>query len=392
MLRPLWGCMDNPHRPLRACLVTETFPPEINGVAMTLGRLTAGWVASAVATEVVAPYRADRQPAGLGGVTLFEVRGLPIPRYPGLRFGLPCRCQLQRRWQLQRPDWVHVATEGPLGWSAVRAARRLGIPVVSSYHTHFASYSGHYGVGIFQRAVGGWLRYLHNQTSATFVPTAPLAADLTAGGYHGVEVMGRGVDCTLFSPRRRDAVLRSRWGAGPVTPVAIHVGRLAAEKNLDATFGLWCRMRQTLPDLRFVVVGDGPERARLERTWPEVHFAGMQRGEQLARHYASADCFLFASTTETYGNVVPEALASGLVVVGYDYAAAAAHVRDGISGFTAPLDDSAALLKAASRAAAAYRSGDWPTIGAAARTAVEPHSWTRIVDDYLAIVRTLISR
>jgi hypothetical protein len=138
--------------------------------------------------------------------------GLPLPGYAGLRFGLPAGRRLHREWRHSKPDLVHVVTEGPLGWSAVSAARRLGIPVTSGFHTNFDRYSLHYGLGWMRPAVAAYLRSLHRRTRATMVPTAALAADLAGEGLSGVRVVGRGVDAELFDPERRDPALRKRWG------------------------------------------------------------------------------------------------------------------------------------------------------------------------------------
>jgi glycosyltransferase involved in cell wall biosynthesis len=158
--------------------------------------------------------------------------GLPLPGYAGLRFGLPAGRRLHREWRHSKPDLVHVVTEGPLGWSAVSAARRLGIPVTSGFHTNFDRYSLHYGLGWMRPAVAAYLRSLHRRTRATMVPTAALAADLAGEGLSGVRVVGRGVDAELFDPERRDPALRKRWGVADEGPVCLYVGRLAPEKNL----------------------------------------------------------------------------------------------------------------------------------------------------------------
>jgi glycosyltransferase involved in cell wall biosynthesis len=348
---------------------------------MTLHRLAAGLAARGHAIEVVRPRQSPDDVSTPGaGFTEWLVPGLPLPGYPGLHFGLPAAARLRRRWRAARPDFVHIATEGPLGWSALNAARGLGLTAVSSFHTNFHTYGRHYGVGFARRVGLAYLRRLHNRTACTFAPAADLIATLGAAGFRNLHLLGRGVDTTLFTPARRDDALRASWGAGPETPVAMCVGRLAAEKNLALVAAAWESLRLSLPGVRLVLVGDGPLRRELMRRNPEIHFAGLRRGEDLARHYASGDLFLFASVTETFGNVVTEALASGLVVVAYDYAAARAHVRDGVSGYLSTFDDPAAFQAAAARAASARAT--WPAIRAAARAAARELSWERIVAGY----------
>src|SRR5574341_2413708 len=140
-------------------------------------------------------------------------RGLAIPRYPQLKMGLPAGPALSRAWSRQRPDVIHVATEGPLGWSARAAARKLQIPVATDFHTNFQTYSRHYGVAWLERPVMAYLRRFHNRARCTLVPTQEMAEQLAAAGFRGLRVVGRGVNPAVFSPQRRSVELRARWGA-----------------------------------------------------------------------------------------------------------------------------------------------------------------------------------
>ena len=315
--------------------MTETYPPEINGVALTLARLAGGLRARGHAVSVVRP----RQPSDgrVGGERgrdpeLTLVRGFGLPAYKEVRVGLPAAGTLRDCWNERRPDAVYVATEGPLGWSAVRTANRLGVPVFSGFHTNFADYAGHYGLGWLAPVVQGYLRRLHNRTRGTLVASAELRRRLLGIGFNGVHVLGRGVDGELFDPARRSAGLRATWGAGSKDLVALYVGRLAPEKNVPLAVEAYRAMQRVQSAARCVIVGDGPLRGELEKAHPDLVFCGMRTGADLAAHYASADVFLFPSETETFGNVTLEAMASGLVVVAYDYAAARIHVAHGESG------------------------------------------------------------
>lgn len=329
---------------LDIAFVTETYPPEVNGVAMTVGRLVGGLRDLGHRVEVLRP----RQGAEDAGSELdVPLPGVPLPGYPGLRFGLPAGRMLAQRWRGRRPDLVHVVTEGPLGWSAVAVARRLGIPVTSGFHTNFDRYSVHYGMGWLRPAVAAYLRILHRRTLATMVPTAALAADLAGAGVPGVRVVGRGVDTVLFDPQRRDPLLRAGWGAVGEGPVCLYVGRLAPEKNLALIEKCFAAIQVWHPDARMVWVGDGPSARRLRQEHPDHHFAGMRHGEDLARHYASADIFLFPSLSETYGNVVAEAMASGVPVVAYRSAAAAELVADRVNSVAVAPGDEKAYVEAA---------------------------------------------
>jgi glycosyltransferase involved in cell wall biosynthesis len=322
-------------RPLDIAVVTETFPPEVNGVAMTIGRMVEGMRKRGHAVHMVRPRQPGdpRRDEGLASTTL--VPGLPIPGYPALRFGFPAGRLLRRQWRARRPDVVQVVTEGPLGASAVGAARALGIPVVTEFHTNFHAYSRHYGLGWLERLVALHLRRHHNRGDVTLVPSHQLGIDLMRHGYCNVRVVARGVDTRLFHPSRRSAALRASWGVGADDLVVAHVGRLAPEKNLNLAFATFRSLAAHAARARLVLVGDGPSRARFEREHPDHVYAGMRHGEDLAAHYASADLFLFPSLTETYGNVVLEAMASGLPVVAYRMAAAAELIRHGHNGMLA---------------------------------------------------------
>ncbi|MBI1337400.1 MAG: glycosyltransferase [Phycisphaera sp.] len=320
---------------------------------MTLGRLVGGLVGMGHDLEVVRPRQRKGDACVTdGNPTHLTVAGLPIPRYEGLHFGLPCGGTLRRRWREWKPDVVHVATEGPLGLSAVRVAKSLGIAVTSSFHTNFHSYGKHYGYGFLQNGVMKYMRYVHNKARCTIVPSLDVKEMLEKEGFHGVLIIGRGVDTELFGPHRRSTELRKQWGATGDTLVVAYVGRIAQEKNIPVAVRAYEAMKEHCPDSRFVLVGDGPYKAELEKRHPEYVFAGMQRGEALATHYASADVFVFASVTETFGNVVTEALASGLAVVAYDYAAPRQYIQTGVEGVTVEFDNSEAFVSAAKELAA----------------------------------------
>jgi len=357
---------------------------------MTLQRLVNALALRGHRVQVVRPrqFKHDGEEADLYSELL--VPGLPCPGYPELKIGLPVNLRLKKHWHANPPDVVHVATEGPLGLAALQAARSLEIPVSSSFHTNFHAYSKHYHVGFLRNAGLAYFRWFHNRAACTFAPSADVIADLEGAGFKNMHLMGRGVDNGLFNPERRDEALRASWGAGPDTPVAICVGRLAAEKNLHLVAETWNKLRMAHPDLRLVLVGDGPLGHSLKSKFPEVRFSGVHRGTELARHYASADLFLFASVTETFGNVVTEAMASGLAVVAYNYAAARTHVRDGSNGFLANFDDARDFQAAAARAM--EQRHKWPEVRQAARVTALGLSWENVVDGFEKVVGGLVKQ
>lgn len=367
---------------MKLCIVTETYPPEVNGVAMTLSRISAGLREQGHTVTIVRPRQSsEAQNAQYEFETI--VPGLPLPGYDGLRFGLPCRRTLRKLWKKSPPDIIYAATEGPLGQSAISAAEDLGIPVTSGFHTNFHEYMKHYKLPILAKIVGGFLTKTHNKTLRTFAPSQDVIDRLNAMGIKGTRLLGRGVDTQLFSPEKRDPKLRQRWGVDPETGiVAIFVSRLAAEKNIPLAAEAFARIRERHPNVACVFVGDGPERQKLEKKYPDFIFAGMQKGDDLARHYASGDLFVFPSVTETFGNVVTEAMASGLVTLAYDYAAPGKYIRTGENGYLAPFDDSAAYLKQLDHAL--NQPEQWAGIRKQARQTAEGLGWAKIIEGFVS--------
>lgn len=329
-------------------IVTETYLPDVNGVAMTLGRLVEGLTERGHRVQLVRPAQGPEDRPTCNEVLREHLTpGFSIPFYPQLRAGFVTRHSLRRLWRENRPEVLYIATEGPLGWVAARQAAAWNIPVLSGFHTRFAHYSRHYHLGWLEPAVERYLRAFHRGTACTLVPTHELQQQLEAMDYGQSEVLSRGVDCQALGPDRRSMDLRATWGVGENELVVLYVGRLAAEKNLEDAIAAFEAIQWEQPAARFVLVGDGPMRRQLAIEHPDFIFCGTQTGMELAQHYASADLFLFPSRTETFGNVVLEAMASGLPVVAYDYAAAAMHMADGKAGLAVPFDDPAAFVRTA---------------------------------------------
>lgn len=375
---------------LRIAVVTETYPPEINGVAMTISRMVAGLQQRQHQIQLIRPrqHRLDHAANSPGFEEVLQ-HGVAIPRYDSLKMGLPAKQALLRLWALQRPDLVHIVTEGPLGWSALSAAVKLKIPCSSDFHTNFHSYSKHYGIGWLKKPIVAYLRKFHNKANCTLVPTSAMCADLEQHGYLNLRVVARGVDTHLFNPARRSADLRRQWGINPGQPVALYVGRLAPEKNLPLVLEAYAAMKAARPGTRLVLVGDGPERAALQAAHADCVFAGMRKGEDLAAHYASGDVFLFPSTTETFGNVTVEAMASGIAVIAYDYAAAAQHIRHGNNGLLADVDNAREFVAlAATLPADPQRIA---SLGRQARATAERIDWETVNGEFESALLDVIA-
>jgi glycosyltransferase involved in cell wall biosynthesis len=378
--------------PLRIAVVTETWPPEVNGVALTLSKLVRQLSSRQHSIQLIRP-RQDAQDTGREQVGWSEIllRGLPIPRYPQLKLGFPSKKALIKAWSQKRPDLVHIATEGPLGWSALQAARVLRLPVTSDFRTNFHSYSQHYGIGWLQKPIAAYLRKFHNRTLCTMVPTQALHTQLQAAGFDNLHVVARGVDTAVFHPNKRQAPLREQWQADEHTVVLLSVGRLAPEKNLDLIVNTYKALKENNRPVKLVFAGDGPYRSKLQTDCPDALFMGMLNQAQLAEVYASADLFMFTSVTETFGNVTLEALACGTPVLAFDCAAASDLIDDGRNGWLVQDEDPQRYVlkalavteiidtvkRARQHAHASIQNWDWPQIASQVeglfRQAVNPH-------------------
>jgi glycosyltransferase involved in cell wall biosynthesis len=306
---------------MRVTLVSETYFPQVNGVSRTLGQLVRYLTEAGDVVQLVLPDYGKGDRAGDDCEPEHQppcrVRSIRMPFYPELRLPLPPFGAAHRAIDRFRPDLVHIATEATLGLSVLWHARRRGLPVVSSFHTNFDQYSDHYGVGWARGTIWRYLRWFHNHTRQTYVPSTATIAELTARGFERLVLWPRGVDSHLFRPDRPGrAAVRRALGLEPEDVVIGYVGRIAAEKNVSFLADALVRVAAERPRASFLFVGDGPARPELERRMGlRARFVGYRSGDDLADHYAAADLFAFSSLTETFGNVVLEALSSGLPVV-----------------------------------------------------------------------------
>jgi len=374
---------------MRIALVTETFAPEINGVAMTLGRITEGLLHKGHILQIVRPSQGKSDiPSKSPAQKDVFVAGFPIPFYSTLRFGITSERRLVNLWTHDRPDIVHVATEGPLGLSAINAARKLNLPITSSFHTNFQNYTNYYGIGFLKKIIDVYLRWLHNRTMATLVPTQYMIQKLQSQGYKNVSLFSRGVAIEMFSPVFRSTELRKSWGVSDQDLVVLHVGRLAKEKNINLVMASFRAIKTQHPNAKLVFVGDGPLRKSLQISCPDAIFSGMKIGKELAEHYASGDLFLFPSVTETFGNVIPEALASGLEVVAYDYAAAAQLIINDSNGMLVPFGDETCFVKTALRSVSNLEL--LQTIRQNASPSVSKLNWTCVCDRFFDTLNQVV--
>jgi glycosyltransferase involved in cell wall biosynthesis len=375
---------------MRIALFSDTLWPQVNGVSLTLRRLVDFLEARDCRTLVVGPRAGDGGGASLAprSAQVIRIAGLPLPRYPELKIAAPWSRRALDAAREFEPEVVHVLTEFTIGWLGLRTARRLGAPVVSSFHTDFPRYIGYYGLGAFSGVLWRYLRWFHERTKVTYCPSAVTREQLRRRGFGDVRIWGRGVDLRRFAPDRRDPALRSRQGP----PSALHllyVGRLAPEKDLDLLFDAVRRLPAT--DFHLIVTGDGPHAARARARAPaNATFTGYLTGSELSATFASADLFVFPSRTETYGNAVLEALASGLPVVAFAEGGVLENVRDGVNGSLCPPGDVDAFVAAILRLA--REPGLRARQARAARAWAERRTWDRAFDGLLAGYREAAGR
>ncbi|MEO3777151.1 glycosyltransferase family 1 protein [Micromonospora sp. B11E3] len=366
---------------MRIAIVTESFPPDVNGVAHSVVRSAEHLLRRGHEPLVIAPAPAARhRDTGRQPYPVIRIPSVPLPRYQGFRLGVPGG-RLPEALLAHRPDVVHLASPFVLGARAAAVAARHGLPTVAVYQTDVAAYARAYRVSWGEAAAWRRLRAIHNSAHRTLAPSTRAAADLSANGVERVWLWRRGVDAERFAPAHRCPSLRRTLAPAGETLVG-YVGRLAPEKQVDllaATAGL--------PGVRVVVAGDGPARGQLERALPKVTFLGVQHGAALARLYASLDVFVHTGPHETFGQTLQEAAASGVPVVAPASGGPVDLVRTGETGLLVPPGDAEALADAV--AALAADPARRAAYGAAGRAMVEGRSWTAVGDELIAHYRAV---
>ncbi|MCY6413622.1 glycosyltransferase family 1 protein [Acinetobacter sp. VNH17] len=360
---------------LRIAIVTETWPPEINGVALSMMQLCQGLqrlghkilLVRPVQKETCAEFHPEQE---------CRVLSQPIPKYPSLQFGWPQYLKVTKAFEKFSPDVVHIVTEGPLGLTALQAAKAKKIAVSSGFHSPFQDFSRFFDLAFLVKPIQRYLTWFHNSTDVTCVPSQHTEQALRGFGVTcPLVVVGRGVDTARFSPKHRSQQLRQQWGVDADTRVMLYVGRLSPEKEVDVLIKSFHALQaQQGVNIKFVIVGDGPDRVRLSKmtTSKDVIFMGSLSGHELATAYASADVFTFASQADTFGNVVLEAIASGLPVIAYDYVCAHQHVKHNITGWLSPLGHTAELIQSICRLPALLQLRQ---MGLLASESVQHSSW-----------------
>ena len=373
---------------MRVLYCTDTYPPQVNGVSVVTALSVEGLRDRGWDVHVVAPRYPD-DPRVIfderGALTSAEARttiaSTTLPIYPDIRLAAPDYRAVRRAVERFKPDLVHCATEFVIGRLGQMAAARAGVPFVTSYHTDFAKYATAYGLPWLVKPLSAYLARFHLRARRTYTPSGPARDDLWRIGVRDVEVWGRGVDAERFHPEKRSMELRTRLGLGGAFTF-LYVGRLAAEKGVDVVFDAYRRLEARLPagTVRLVIAGAGPEEGRLRAAAPAstVFLGYLDRTRDLPAMYASCDAFVFASTTETLGLVVLEAMASGIPVVAAPAGGVADHLRDGENGLSYAPRDAAACADAMLRLVTDRMLN--LTLRDGARQTAQTLTWTRELD------------
>ena len=360
---------------MRIALVTDTYLPEVNGVTTVLARMRRGLRDRGHAVEVIAPAYPHPGPDDEG---VIRRPSFPCPGYSAVRLSWPWTGAVRRELDRFQPDLVHVVTEGPLGRLGRRHALTRELPLVTSFHTDFPRYARHYLGAWAVEPARRYLRRFHGAALATHTPSEITQGELAALGITQAVVWGRGVDSATFTPARRNVMRRNQLVAGD-RPLILHVGRLAAEKDVDTLIRTFILLHAVLGQrAAFCVAGDGPKAATVRAALPFAWHKGFLPRETLADLYADSDLFLFPSPTETCGLVALEAMSSGLPVIAAAAGGVRENVRDGLTGRLVPAGEAHAFAGATRQLVEAPK--ERAAMAQAARAFAQARDWERELD------------
>ena len=317
---------------MKIAYFADSLPPSIDGVARTFLQLVNTLRAQNLDYYFFSPFKPGE--SELWNEKVDQVTSIPLFLYTDYRISLPAQRKVFERLDSFKPDIVHVSSPTFLGQMGLNYARKRNIPAVSSYHTHFVSYFKYYGFALFEKFGWNFVKWFYNRFDRVYVPSPSTAKELEYRGFENLELWQRGIDTQRFNPQRRNVELRKQLNAVDI-PILLFVGRLVQEKDLEDLVAIDRILKEKGNQFKIVIVGDGPMRSQLQTELPDAHFSGYLSGDPLAEMYATADIFVFPSTTETFGNVILEAYASGLPVVGVNEGGVVDLILDGHTGFIA---------------------------------------------------------
>lgn len=353
---------------MRIALFTETFLPKVDGIVTRLRHTVEHLQRQGDRVLVFAPGEGTQE---YKGAKIHRVSGLPLPLYPELKLAFP-RPSIGEALEKFQPDLVHVVNPAVLGLGGIYFAKQLGLPLVASYHTHLPQYLHHYGLGALEGFLWELLKLIHNQASLNLCTSSAMVDTLGAHGIQHLDLWQRGVDTEMFRPALASPAMRQKLSQGHgEDPLLLYVGRVSAEKQIENIKPVLA----AIPRARLAIVGDGPHRSQLEKYFAgtQTHFIGYLHGLELAAAFASADAFVFPSTTETLGLVVLEAMAAGCPVVAANSGGIPDIVTDGVNGYLFDPQDPQGAIAATQRLLAA--KGERETVRHQARLEAEKWGW-----------------
>lgn len=370
---------------MRVVFIADSLPPSTDGVARTYTNLVATLQQKEVEYFFISPFKPDSDIPWSDKV--HQVYYVPFLLYPHYRLGLPLLQNLQEKMDQFQPDIVHVSSPTLMGKMGVNYAKRRHIPAVASYHTDFVSYFKYYGFRMLEDWGWTYLRWFYNQFDMTLSPSRSTAQLLESKGFENVSLWQRGIDIERFSPDLRDEKIRKKY-TNDGESILLFVGRLVKEKDLEDLVEMDRHLKTMSLKFRIVVVGDGPMRPELEEKLPDAVFTGYLHGNELSVMYASADLFVFPSTTETFGNVILESLASGVPVITVDKGGVSDLVEHGRTGFICNANKPTEL---AERVSFLMKHPDQrASLGKSGREYVKTYSWEAINSGLLQRYQELI--
>ena len=355
---------------MRIALFTETFLPKIDGIVTRLKHTVEHLQRQGDEVLVICPDGGLRE---YQGAKIHGVSGIPLPLYPELKLAIP-RPTLRRIVEKFQPDLIHTVNPAVLGVGGIYYAKKIGIPLVASYHTHLPQYLQHYGLAALEGVLWELLKLAHNQAELNLCTSTAMVQELDTRGIERLDLWQRGVDTEMFQPQLRSQQMRSRLSQGhPDAPLLLYVGRVSPEKEIEQIKPVL----EALPEARSAIVGDGPYRETLETHFAgtQTHFVGYLQGLELASAFASADAFLFPSRTETLGLVLLEAMAAGCPVVAAASGGITDIVTNGVNGYLFEPTNPQGLIQATQRLLAAEAGGEREHLRKNAREEAERWGW-----------------
>jgi phosphatidylinositol alpha 1,6-mannosyltransferase len=375
---------------MRIAIFSEVYWPMVSGVGVTLDRLTRELQARGHQVRVYSaayplpPGSADRP-------EVHRSPSIPLFLYPDVHWAFPRQREILADLALFRPDVVHVATEFALGLAGMKAATQLGIPLIASSHTDYQKYARRYGVGFVLQMGWIYLRWFYTHAERVLVPSRVYERFLNSRGVRHTGLWTRGVDPAEFHPSFRSEAYRTRFGVGPEDLLVTYIGRLAKEKDIPRLIAAWEALRKRRGNAQLVLVGRGPlEQELRERALPGIHLTGLLSGRELSEAYASADLFVFPSSTETFGNSLLEAMASGLPALGVRAGGVLEFAEHDVNAWLAPAHDTAALTASLGRLLADAGLRGRLSLGALETAASRRWDliYDRLIEDYRRVAET----